>query len=49
MNPADPSQDPPDDRTGLPGLRSWRLVYVVVLGTLLLWIGLLTLLSRLFS
>jgi hypothetical protein len=45
MNPTDPS----DERTGLPGLRSWRAVYAFVLATLLLWVGLLTLLSRLFS
>ncbi len=41
--------DPPEAETGLPGLRSWRLVYLCVLGTLLLWVGLLTILSRLFS
>jgi hypothetical protein len=28
---------------------SWRTVYLVVLGTLLLWIALLTLLTRAFS
>ena len=43
------SPDRKEEETGLPGLRSWRLVYLGVLGTLLLWVGLLTLLSRLFS
>ena len=40
---------PPDEATGLPGLRSWRAVYLFVLGTLLLWIVLLTALTRYFS
>jgi hypothetical protein len=49
MTPADPSPDPDEHRTGLPGLRSWRRVYLCVLGTLLLWLVLLTILSRTFS
>jgi hypothetical protein len=41
---------PPDDeRTGLPGLRSWRQVYVFVLVVLAVWIGLLVALDRIFS
>jgi hypothetical protein len=41
--------EPPDDeRTGLPGLRSWRRVYLWVLVVLVVWIGLLSALSRLF-
>ncbi len=40
---------PPDETTGLPGLRSWTAVYLVVLGTLVLWIALLTALTRGFS
>jgi hypothetical protein len=42
--------EPPDDeRTGLPGLRSWRQVYVWVLVVLAVWIGLLAALSRVFT
>ena len=41
---------PPDDAvTGLPGLRTWRAVYLFVLGSFVLWVGLLTLLTRWFS
>jgi len=41
---------PPDDeRTGLPGLRSWRQVYAIVLVVLAVWIGLLVALDRIFS
>ena len=46
---ADERNPPPDAATGLPGLRSWRAVYLVVFGTFLLWIVLLTILTRLFS
>jgi hypothetical protein len=38
-----------DDATGLPGLRTWPAVYAVVLGAFVLWIVLLTALSRAFS
>jgi hypothetical protein len=31
-----------DRKTGLPGLRSWKSVYVAVLGVFVLWIVLLT-------
>ncbi|HEY4246080.1 MAG TPA: hypothetical protein VGM64_04435 [Lacunisphaera sp.] len=34
--------EPSDRETGLPGLRSWKAVYVAVLGVFILWIGLLT-------
>ena len=40
---------PSDETTGLPGLRSWRAVYLVVFGTFLLWIVLLTALTRCLS
>ena len=41
---------PPDDeRTGLPGMRSWRQVYLCVLVVLATWIGLLAALARFFS
>jgi hypothetical protein len=39
---------PDDERTGLPGLRTWLRVYLVVVGTLIAWIGLLALLTRAF-
>lgn len=38
-----------DDATGLPGFRSWRAVYAVVLGVLVMWIGLLMLLTDKFA
>jgi hypothetical protein len=38
-----------DEMTGLPGLRTWRGVYVFVIGVFALWIGLLTALTLLFS
>lgn len=47
---SDQKQNPPSDATtGLPGLRSWRAVYLAVFGTFLLWIVLLTALTRFFS
>jgi hypothetical protein len=43
-------KSPPDDATtGLPGLRTWRGVYLVVFGVFLAWVGLLTLLTRIYS
>ena len=39
----------PDEATGLPGVRSWRAVYLIVFGTFLLWVMLLTALTRVFS
>ena len=41
--------EPFDEATGLPGVRSWRAVYFVVFGTFLLWVALLTALTRVFS
>jgi hypothetical protein len=41
--------EPDDETTGLPGLRTWTRVYLVVVGTLVAWIGLLALLTRAFS
>ena len=39
-----------DDRvTGLPLLRSWRVVYVFVVVAFLTWVALLTALERVFS
>ena len=37
-----------DETTGLPGLRSWRAVYIFVLAVFALWVALLTLLPVLF-
>ena len=38
-----------DESTGLPGFRSWRAVYTVVLGLFVLWVGLLTWLTVAYS
>jgi hypothetical protein len=38
-----------DAATGLPGLRTWRAVYLFVLGCFIVWVGLLALLTRMFS
>jgi hypothetical protein len=40
---------PSDETTGLPGLRTWRGVYVFVLVTFAVWILLLLLLTKAFS
>jgi hypothetical protein len=44
-------KSPPDDEetTGLPGLRTWRRVYVFVIVVFVVWVGLLTALTRMFS
>jgi hypothetical protein len=40
---------PPDDEsTGLPGLRTWRRVYLFVLVALVFWVGFLTVLTRMY-
>lgn len=50
MIPTDPSPTPPADvDTGLPGLRTWRGVYLVVCGIFVLWLVLLTALTFLYS
>ncbi|HEY5079904.1 MAG TPA: hypothetical protein VII43_08655 [Opitutaceae bacterium] len=38
-----------DETTGLPGLRSWKQVYGFVLVVLAVWVGLLTMLGRMFA
>jgi len=38
-----------DESTGLPGIRSWRTVYWAVAGIFVLWVGLLTLLTKLYA
>ncbi len=46
-----PTNPPPGDDadTGLPGLRSWRGVYLFVTGCFILWVVLLTVLEKVFS
>jgi hypothetical protein len=44
-----PEPKPKDDATGLPGLRSWRAVYVLVLVLFAVYVGLLIVLERMFS
>lgn len=41
--------EPPDDETGLPGLRTWRGVYWLVLGVFVLVVSALALFSRLYA
>ena len=41
--------DPHDHRTGLPALRTWPAVYWTVLGVFVLWVVLLTWLTRHFA
>jgi hypothetical protein len=40
---------PDAEAPGLPALRTWRGVYGLVLGSFLVWVGLLVALDRLFS
>ena len=50
MTNKDPSPPEPDDEiTGLPGFRTWRGVYLLVLGTFILVVIALTLFSRAFA
>jgi hypothetical protein len=51
MKPPDLPLPPPpnDDSTGVPGFRSWRAVYAVVLGIFVLWVVLLTVLTKIYS
>jgi hypothetical protein len=46
--PARPPEDPGAEDTGLPGLRTWRAVYGVVMGCFLLWVILLVALEVVF-
>jgi hypothetical protein len=46
--PPDPSP-PPDAAPGLPGLKSWRAVYLFVSGCFVLWVVLLAVLSWIFA
>jgi hypothetical protein len=41
---------PPDDKaTGLPWFKTWRGVYVLVLASFVIWVGLLVALTVMFS
>ena len=41
--------DPESQSTGLPGLKSWRTVYLIVTAIFVLWVVLLAALSRAFQ
>jgi len=40
---------PEAEPTGLPGIRTWRGVYVFVIGSFILWVALLFALTVIFS
>jgi len=40
---------PEEEETGVPLVRTWPGVYLVVVGTFILWVVLLNLLTRMFS
>jgi hypothetical protein len=44
-----PCQIDSDERTGLPGLRTWRAVYLFAFGCFVLWVVLLLALTVLYS
>jgi hypothetical protein len=44
-----PRTNPSNDDTGLPGFRTWKSVYVFVLGSFAVWIALLMALSWMFE
>jgi len=46
MKPPPPADD---EATGLPGLRRWRSVYLVVAGIFLVWVVLLAVLTESYS
>ena len=51
MKPPDAVESHSDepDETSLPLLRSWKAVYVFVLGSFVLWLALLIILTKAFS
>lgn len=44
-----PTQRAADESTGLPGLHTWRRVYLFVFGCFVLWVVLLVVFSRVFA
>ncbi len=38
-----------DEQTGVPGLRSWRSVYIIVFVNFVVWVALLALFSQVFA
>lgn len=44
-----PAPDPDAEPTGLPGLRSWRRVYLFVLGAFVVLVGLLAWFTQTFT
>jgi hypothetical protein len=47
--PGPPINSIDTEETGLPGLRTWRNVYLLVLGMFVLWVVLLEALEMVFS
>lgn len=47
--PPNLTDDSGDQATGLPWLNTWRGVYVFVLGSFVIWVGLLVALTAIFS
>ena len=49
--PADnpPAPEPADEHTGLPGLRTWRAVYVAVIAVFVVWVVLLAVLTAVYA
>ncbi len=44
-----PDPKPKDEATGLPLLRTWPAVYAFVIGTFVIWVALLWLLTEIYS
>jgi len=49
VTPENPDTTPSDSSTGLPGVRSWRIVYAAVFTVFLIWVALLTWLTHHFT
>ncbi len=47
--PSKPGDSEKGEDPGLPGLHTWRAVYLFVIGTFILWVALLLVLTRIFS
>jgi hypothetical protein len=48
-HPTTERPETPDERTGLPGFRTWHRVYLLVAASFILWVVLLRLLTVLFA